>query len=131
MSPAEARAGKFTSLAYWRPREFQSPLMGMPPTTGLEQPPHHQQSHTKGSFGAQLLAPQETQGDGNERRAMAGGFEILLGPRASMHGARVPDGCRLHYVWLDFFDDKEGKAWLQMHQPIGFARPSLVRLSLE
>jgi hypothetical protein len=35
-----------------------------------------------------------------------------------MHGAMVADGKKLHYVWMDFFSDKEGQAWLDTHQAI-------------
>ena len=50
--------------------------------------------------------------------ARLGEFEMLLIPHASMHGARVEEGRKLHYIWMDFFTEKEGESWLEMHQPI-------------
>ncbi len=47
-----------------------------------------------------------------------GEFHLLVIPHASMHGAMVEDGKKLHYIWMDFFTDKEGQAWLDTHQPI-------------
>lgn len=54
--------------------------------------------------------------DGAE--AALGEFHLLLIPHASMHGAVVADGKKLHYIWMDFFSDKEGQAWLETHQAI-------------
>lgn len=45
-------------------------------------------------------------------------FALLHIPLGSMHGARVEDGKKMHYIWMDFFFNKEGQQWLQMHKPI-------------
>ncbi len=45
-------------------------------------------------------------------------FALLHIPLGSMHGARVDDGNRMHYIWMDFFFNKEGQEWLQTHKPI-------------
>lgn len=58
----------------------------------------------------------KVQADGME--APLGEFHLMVIPHASMHGATVAEGRKLHYVWMDFFSDKEGQAWLEMHQPI-------------
>jgi len=47
-----------------------------------------------------------------------GEFDLLVIPHGSMHGATVADGKTLHYIWMDFFSDKEGQAWLETHKPI-------------
>jgi hypothetical protein len=47
-----------------------------------------------------------------------GEFQLMAIPHASMHGATVAEGRKLHYVWMDFFSDKEGQAWLETHKPI-------------
>ncbi|MBI4894038.1 MAG: cupin domain-containing protein [Acidobacteria bacterium] len=44
-------------------------------------------------------------------------LSILHIPSASMHGAEVTAGRKLHYVWMDFFATKEGQEWLKMHKP--------------
>jgi hypothetical protein len=46
-------------------------------------------------------------------------FHIPLG---SMHGAEVADGCKLHYIWLDFFQDRKGQERLNGHQVIAPAQ---------
>lgn len=45
-------------------------------------------------------------------------FSILHIPLGSMHGAEVAVGKKLYYIWLDFFINKEGQAWLKTHKPI-------------
>lgn len=45
-------------------------------------------------------------------------FSILHIPLGSMHGAEVSEGKKLYYIWLDFFEDKAGQAWLKTHKPI-------------
>jgi hypothetical protein len=45
-------------------------------------------------------------------------FELFHIPSASNHGADVASGLKLHYVWMDFFQDRAGLEWLNMHKPI-------------
>lgn len=45
-------------------------------------------------------------------------FALLHIPLGSMHGAQVADGKKMHYIWMDFFFNKEGQEWLQMHKPL-------------
>jgi hypothetical protein len=45
-------------------------------------------------------------------------FSILHIPLGSMHGAEVEAGKKLYYIWLDFFENKEGQVWLKTHKPI-------------
>jgi quercetin dioxygenase-like cupin family protein len=68
--------------------------------------------------------------DGNEIVVHADGEETPLGtyellhiPLGSSHGAEVAEGKKLHYVWLDFFRDREGLKWLETHQPNEPAKP--------
>ncbi len=44
-------------------------------------------------------------------------LSLLHIPSASMHGAEVAEGKKLHYIWMDFFATKEGQEWLKMHKP--------------
>lgn len=44
-------------------------------------------------------------------------FTLLHIPLGSNHGAEVAAGKKLHYVWMDFFETKEGQEWLKMHKP--------------
>ena len=46
-----------------------------------------------------------------------GAYELLHIPLGSSHGAEVAEGKRLHYVWMDFFRDREGLRWLETHKP--------------
>ncbi|MFH0920471.1 MAG: cupin domain-containing protein [Fibrobacterota bacterium] len=47
-----------------------------------------------------------------------GEFVLLHVPSGSEHGVRVNTGCKLHYLWLDFFKDREGVEWIaKMHKP--------------
>lgn len=59
----------------------------------------------------------------DEARANLTEFAILHIPLGSNHGAQVADGKKLHYVWMDFFMDKEGQEWLKMHKPIVDKKP--------
>ncbi|MDI1249791.1 MAG: hypothetical protein PSV13_13080 [Lacunisphaera sp.] len=54
----------------------------------------------------------------NEASAALGEFHLLVIPHASLHGASVAEGKNLHYVWMDFFNDTAGLAWLDNHQDI-------------
>lgn len=46
------------------------------------------------------------------------GANVLLHiPLGSSHGAEVAAGKKLHYVWMDFFRDREGLRWLETHKP--------------
>lgn len=62
--------------------------------------------------------------DGNDIVVHADGGQTTLGanelvhiPLASSHGAEVAEGKTLHYVWMDFFRDREGLRWLETHKP--------------
>lgn len=50
-------------------------------------------------------------------------FSILHIPLGSNHGAQVDAGRKLHYIWMDFFMEKEGQEWLKMHQPVEPEKP--------
>jgi quercetin dioxygenase-like cupin family protein len=54
----------------------------------------------------------------DDDRANLTGFAILHIPLGSNHGAEVAEGKKLHYVWMDFFQTREGQEWLKMHKPI-------------
>ncbi len=51
-------------------------------------------------------------------RTRLGAFELLHIPLGSSHGVEVDEGCRLHYMWMDFFLDRHGQDWLKEHRPI-------------
>jgi mannose-6-phosphate isomerase-like protein (cupin superfamily) len=62
--------------------------------------------------------------DGNEIVVHADGGQTALGsydllhiPLGSSHGAEVAARKKLHYVWMDFFRDREGLKWLETHKP--------------
>jgi hippurate hydrolase len=62
--------------------------------------------------------------DGNDIVVHADGGQTALGanellhiPLGSRHGADVAEGKKLHYVWMDFFRDREGLRWLETHKP--------------
>jgi mannose-6-phosphate isomerase-like protein (cupin superfamily) len=62
--------------------------------------------------------------DGNDIVVHADGEQTALGPNVvlhiplgSSHGAEVAEGRKLHYVWMDFFRDREGLRWLETHKP--------------
>jgi mannose-6-phosphate isomerase-like protein (cupin superfamily) len=62
--------------------------------------------------------------DGNDIVVHADGGQTPLGanelvhiPLGSSHGAEVAEGRKLHYVWMDFFRDREGLRWLETHKP--------------
>ena len=62
--------------------------------------------------------------DGNDIIVHADGGQTTLGahellhiPLGSSHGAEVATGKTLHYVWMDFFRDREGLKWLETHKP--------------
>ena len=46
-----------------------------------------------------------------------GAYELVHIPLGSSHGAEVAEGKKLHYVWMDFFRDREGLRWLETHKP--------------
>jgi len=50
--------------------------------------------------------------------APLGAYELFHIPSASNHGAEVEDGRKLYYVWMDFFQDREGLEWLNVHKPL-------------
>lgn len=41
--------------------------------------------------------------------------ELFHIPLGSNHGAAVEEGCRLNYLWIDFFHDRSGLEWLKNH----------------
>jgi len=44
---------------------------------------------------------------------------LLHIPSGSRHGVRVEGGCRLHYVWMDFFRETAGLAYIHdQHKPV-------------
>jgi quercetin dioxygenase-like cupin family protein len=45
-------------------------------------------------------------------------FELFHIPSGSHHGAKVKEGCKLYYVWMDFFQDRKGLEWLNEHKPL-------------
>ena len=53
--------------------------------------------------------------DGVKTRLGAG--ELLHIPLGSNHGVEVAEGDRLHYLWIDFFLDRQGQDWLKEHKP--------------
>ena len=62
--------------------------------------------------------------EGNDIVVHADGAQTALGantllhiPLGSSHGAEVAEGKKLHYVWMDFFRDREGLRWLETHKP--------------
>lgn len=44
--------------------------------------------------------------------------EIFHIPTGSNHGADVAAGSKLYYIWMDFFQDRKGLEWLNVHKPI-------------
>ena len=46
-----------------------------------------------------------------------GAYELVHIPLGSSHGAEVAEGKKMHYVWMDFFRDREGLRWLETHKP--------------
>ena len=55
--------------------------------------------------------------DGQSHRL--GACTLLHIPLGSVHGVRVADGAALHYIWLDFFRDAAGEAWIaDMHRDL-------------
>lgn len=54
--------------------------------------------------------------DGAERDLLE--FELLHIPRGSSHGVRVADGNQMYYMWMDFFQTKEGEEWLKTHKAV-------------
>jgi hypothetical protein len=51
----------------------------------------------------------------DDARTPMGAYELLHIPLGSNHGAEVAEGCRLRYVWIDFFHDRAGQEWLKQH----------------
>lgn len=42
-------------------------------------------------------------------------YSLLHIPRGSSHSVSVNTGNEMYYVWMDFFVDKDGEAWLETH----------------
>jgi hypothetical protein len=45
-------------------------------------------------------------------------FSLLHIPLGSRHGVKAEEGCRMYYMWMDFFLTKEGQEWLKTHKHI-------------
>lgn len=45
-------------------------------------------------------------------------YSILHIPLGSSHSVSVEDGDKMYYMWLDFFRDKKGEAWLNTHKKV-------------
>lgn len=45
-------------------------------------------------------------------------YSILHIPLGSSHWVEAEKGCRMYYMWMDFFLTKEGEAWLKTHKPV-------------
>lgn len=54
----------------------------------------------------------------DDARATLPEFAVLHIPLGSDHGVEVAAGKKLHYVWMDFFQTKDGQEWLKMHEHI-------------
>ncbi len=54
--------------------------------------------------------------DGSEEQLTE--FELLHIPRGSSHGVRVETGEHMYYMWMDFFQTKEGEEWLKTHKAV-------------
>jgi hypothetical protein len=54
----------------------------------------------------------------DDARIPLGSHELLHIPLGSNHGAEVAEGCRMRYVWMDFFHDRAGQDWLKQHIPL-------------
>ncbi len=50
-------------------------------------------------------------------KTQLGSGELLHIPLGSTHGVEVAEGCRLHYLWIDFFLTRQGQDWLKEHKP--------------
>lgn len=46
-------------------------------------------------------------------------YSLLHIPLGSQHWVEATDGCRMYYMWMDFFITKEGQEWLKTHQHVG------------
>ncbi len=44
--------------------------------------------------------------------------ELMHIPLGSNHGVEVAEGSRLHYLWIDFFLNRQGQDWLKEHKPV-------------
>jgi quercetin dioxygenase-like cupin family protein len=53
--------------------------------------------------------------------------ELFHIPLGSNHGAEVESGRKLHYVWMDFFQNREGLEWLDGHKPLSPAKQAGAR----
>lgn len=51
----------------------------------------------------------------DDAEAVLGDRALLHIPLGAWHGARVGEGSRLHYIWMDFFTQEEDLAYLQAH----------------
>ncbi len=47
-----------------------------------------------------------------------GEYSLLHIPLGSKHWVEVEKGCKMNYMWMDFFLTKAGEKWLETHQPI-------------
>ena len=45
-------------------------------------------------------------------------YSLLHIPLGSSHSVTVDANEIMYYVWMDFFRDKKGEAWLDTHNPI-------------
>jgi quercetin dioxygenase-like cupin family protein len=54
----------------------------------------------------------------DDSRTALKAFELFHIPSGSNHGAEVADGHKLYYVWMDFFQDRKGLEWLNVHKPL-------------
>jgi len=63
--------------------------------------------------------------EGNDITVIADGVrmplkthELLHIPLGSRHGVEAAEGCRLNYIWIDIFLNRQGQEWLKEHQPL-------------
>ena len=58
----------------------------------------------------------------DDTRTLLKANDLFHIPSGSNHGAEVADGRRLYYVWMDFFQDRQGLEWLNEHKPLAPAK---------
>jgi quercetin dioxygenase-like cupin family protein len=90
--------------------------MGTVETTGPDRVAPHRHPMLEQLFLG--LAGNRATVQADDEEAPFGETTLLHIPPGSHHGASVEEGCRLRYVWMDFFASKEGQVHLRTHTPL-------------
>eukprot|EP01113_Clastostelium_recurvatum_P046264 TRINITY_DN8078_c0_g1_i2.p1 TRINITY_DN8078_c0_g1~~TRINITY_DN8078_c0_g1_i2.p1 ORF type:complete len:268 (-),score=30.90 TRINITY_DN8078_c0_g1_i2:12-773(-) len=113
----EIKSPKTTSRTLLPPYIVPRVAIGSVQTTGPDAVAKHSHPMLEQLFFS--LEDNECTVECDDQSKSLAGADVLHIPLGSTHGVTVEEGKNLHYIWLDFFLEKEGARWISdMHKDV-------------